>query len=647
MAELEQGSVSSQEKGYAADAMTNFNNKEYNACLSALEMLEVLRPSDVKVAHNKIVAQCRAVESSQLPLAEVVKQLEGLAKTAGINLGCGSVGKEDEVEWPLLVYNLAVAKFQQKQYIQAAQLSTKLEHSDKTGPALKKKVYFLNVELSLALRQPEDAIKYTKLLQALIGQNEEDASRLMMLKARSQVLTRQIKALKKELKSVSLPGSHGITCEFVRSNIEYQCKNYRKSIKMLNSGAQVAGNKVFPHYYNNLGCIHQNMKKPNLAVYYFKNALEKLEVGGGNAVGGGGGGVGEASGANHQRVGGGGGGVSEEKDIGTINGIPQAQVMYNISISLLHAKRPHIAFELLLEVVSNYYLDPHVWFHLAECCIQHLQEQRESELGHGEVGGGQARKLVASNPHHNNNNNIGGTMPALTFDFAYVCLKNAESLLPKSENVDSNGFCSSIGCVGNPLTWMEVDHLRLAILTAKAYVALSLGDFILAGNYAATLLELQNLPGGYSMLGHLYCAESLIIQDRLTEAIKHLDPENITDISTSFTDSNTTTTTSSAAANQQQSAANTLAGGHASISDCRSVVQLNLAVGFALREEWEKASSLARPLCRVDGGHNLGVRALILNLYIALRRGDVRTAHLLLLERYPSLKHGQNSGPSF
>ena len=142
------------------------------------------------------------------------------------------------------------------------------------------------------------------------------------------------------------------------------------------------------------------------------------------------------------------------------------------------------------------------------------------------------------------------------------------------------------------------------------------------------------------------------IQDRLTEAIKHLDPENITDNSTSFTDSNTTATTTSSAttsANQQQqtAATNTLAGGHASISDCRSVVQLNLAVGFALREEWEKASSLARPLCRVDGGHNLGVRALILNLYIALRRGDIRTAHLLLLERYPSLKNGQNSGPNF
>ena len=54
--------------------------------------------------------------------------------------------------------------------------------------------------------------------------------------------------------------------------------------------------------------------------------------------------------------------------------------------------------------------------------------------------------------------------------------------------------------------------INVNFTTLQAYVALSLGDFILAGNYAATLLELQNLPGGYSMLGHLYCAESLIIQ---------------------------------------------------------------------------------------------------------------------------------------
>jgi len=614
MSDPDQGCIGNQEKGYATEALAKFNCGDFASCLSALEQLEVLRPSDVKVAHNKIVAQCRAVtDSSTLPLPEVIKQIEGLAKTAGINI-YGSPGKEEN-EWTLLTYNLAVAKFQQKQFIQAAQLSSRLEHSDKTGQQLKKKVYFLNAELSLALRQPEEATKYTNILQPLVGNNEEEAARLMMLKARTQVLNRQMKALKKELKSVVLPGSQGVTCEFVRSNIEYQCKNYRKSIKMLNSGAQSAGNKVFPHYYNNLGCIHQNMKKPNLAVYYFKNAMEKLDNGGGNDA------------ASQQRVDG-------EKELSmSINGIPRSQVLFNISISLLHAKRPHIAFELLLEVASSYYLDPHVWFHLAECCIQHQQEKSGLEMGHVEVGSGLSHKLIASNPPPPQQGETG-TMPALTLDFAYVCLKHAEYLLPKNDSGNIGNFCPNFGFVGNPMTWKELENLRLAILAAKAYVALSLGDFMMGGKYAGNMLETPGLSSSFSMLAHLYYAESCILQDKLTEAIKHLDPENITDLS--FVDPIGTSDGSATATLDP--------------ANCRRVMQLNLAVGFALREEWEKASSLARPLYRVDtsspdiGGQNLGVQILILNLYIALRRGDVTAAIQYLLDRYPALKYcSQNS----
>ena len=78
------------------------------------------------------------------------------------------------------------------------------------------------------------------------GSNEEETSRLMMLKARCQVLNRQIKSLKKELKSVTLPGPVGVTCEFVRSHIEFQCGNFRKSIKMLNSAGQARQQSVPP-----------------------------------------------------------------------------------------------------------------------------------------------------------------------------------------------------------------------------------------------------------------------------------------------------------------------------------------------------------------------------------------------------------------
>ena len=97
-----------------------------------------------------------------------------------------------------------------------------------------------------------------------------------------------------------------------------------------------SGNRVFPHYYNNLGCLHHIMKKPNLAVYYFKNALDRLDAQ-------------EAS------------GVLNNPNHGGTSWVMQSQVLYNIGLSLLHAKRPSVAFDIFLEVVGVHYLDPHVW----------------------------------------------------------------------------------------------------------------------------------------------------------------------------------------------------------------------------------------------------------------------------------------------
>ena len=108
------------------------------------------------------------------------------------------------------------------------------------------------------------------------------------------------------------------------------------------------GARVFPHYYNNLGCLHQMIRKPHLAIHFFKEALDRTEGRKeGTRVEGG-----ETSQSNH-----------------STSWLTQSQVLYNIGISLLHAKRPSLAFDILLEVVGAHYLDPHVWFHLAECCI--------------------------------------------------------------------------------------------------------------------------------------------------------------------------------------------------------------------------------------------------------------------------------------
>ena len=353
-----------------------------------------------------------------------------------------------------------------------------------------------------------------------------------------------------ELKNVSLPGTLGHTCEFVRSHIEAVHGNHRKSIKMLNSVVQMAGNRVFPHYYNNLGCLHQIMKKPNLAVYYFKCALDRLEAG--------------------------------ETNGHCTSWVTHSQVLYNIGISLLHARRPSVAFEFLLEVVGAHYLDPHVWYHLAECIIAHHHKTtgatgREGTVTQTGVGAGMSHKIVAANPGQETaGNNKAGTTASLSMEFAYVCLKNAESLLPPTGGPEQQGvFCEGVGYIGNPVTPSELDQLRVAIIACKAFTALALQDYIPAQHFAAQLLQSPHLPSYYSLLGHLYAAESLILQDRMSEAMEHLDPELLS--------------------SSWETVGRTGSGPDwhpSSLESARQVVQYNLAVGFALREDWDKVSQL-------------------------------------------------------
>ena len=67
---------------------------------------------------------------------------------------------------------------------------------------------------------------------------------------------------------------------FLKSNFEYLRQNYRKSIKQLNSSPKPPninenGESISTMFYNNLGCIHFQMNKYNLAAFYFRRALEE------------------------------------------------------------------------------------------------------------------------------------------------------------------------------------------------------------------------------------------------------------------------------------------------------------------------------------------------------------------------------------
>lgn len=68
---------------------------------------------------------------------------------------------------------------------------------------------------------------------------------------------------------------------FLKSNFEYLRQNYRKSIKLLNSTPKTGddvlktGESLSTMYFNNLGCIHYQMHKYNLAAFYSRLALEE------------------------------------------------------------------------------------------------------------------------------------------------------------------------------------------------------------------------------------------------------------------------------------------------------------------------------------------------------------------------------------
>jgi len=47
----------------------------------------------------------------------------------------------------------------------------------------------------------------------------------------------------------------------------------------------------------------------------------------------------------------------------------KTELMFNLGISLLHARKPEEAFDCLIEAVQTYHMNPRLWLRLAECCI--------------------------------------------------------------------------------------------------------------------------------------------------------------------------------------------------------------------------------------------------------------------------------------
>uniref|UniRef100_A0A8C2CJD1 CCR4-NOT transcription complex subunit 10 n=1 Tax=Cyprinus carpio TaxID=7962 RepID=A0A8C2CJD1_CYPCA len=634
--------ISDQEKEMASSAFEAFKTGSYDESLKHLDSLQELNKEDYKITMNKAITEFyKSGQTTTSTLKQTLMTLKNQMHTA-----VDDIDGLDDVENSILYYNQAVIHYHMRQYSEAISIVEKLyQFLEPFEEKFAQAVCFLLVDLYLLTFQPEKALHLLAVLEKLAVKDGNS------------------KNGKGEDIFIHLELCYTLNFEYLRGN-------YRKAVKLLNSsniaehpGPLKTGECVRCMFWNNLGCIHFAMGKHNLGLFYFKKALQEndhicAQLGDGTAK--------------------------------KFTGIPMCallankryELLYNCGIQLLHIGRPLAAFECLMEAVQVYHSNPRLWLRLAECCITANKGSSEQEtkglpskkgIVQAVVGQGYHRKIVLASQSTQNtiySEGQSAAIPVASMEFAAICLRNALLLLPEHQQHDSksdNGSksCSLSGstetsetsdaCSGkaqegdkfipaapsSPLRKQEVENLRCSILACSAYVALALGDNLMALNHAEKLLHQTKLSGSLKFLGHLYAAEALISLDRISDAIAHLNPENVTDVSLGVSSSEQEQASDKGDLEPVESSGKqTPLCYPSSVSSARATMLFNLGSAYCLRSEYEKARKCLHQAASMVNTKEIPPEAILLGVYLELQNGNTQLA-LQIIKRnqlLPSVK---------
>ncbi|XP_075443150.1 CCR4-NOT transcription complex subunit 10 isoform X1 [Ascaphus truei] len=501
---------------------------------------------------------------------------------------------------------------------------------------------------------------------------EAAKSKIHQYKVRAYIQMKSLKACKREIKSVMNTAGNSAPSLFLKSNFEYLRGNYRKALKLLNSsniaehpGFMKTGECVRCMFWNNLGCIHFAMGKHNLGLFYYKKALQEND----NACA-----QLSSSGDPGKKFSG--------RPMCTLLTNKRYELLYNCGIQLLHIGRPLAAFECLVEAVQVYHSNPRLWLRLAECCIAANKGTSEQEtkglpskkgIVQSIVGQGYHRKIVLASQSIQNllyNDGQSSAIPVASMEFAAICLRNAWLLLPEDQqeakqengsktsnqtgNTDSSGesseACSNKNQEGDkfipappssPLRKQELENLRCSVLACSAYVALALGDNLMALNHADKLLQQPRLSGSLKFLGHLYAAEALISLDRISDAITHLNPENVTDVSLEVSSNEQEQGSDKGENEPMESVGKQMPQCYPnSVTSARTMMLFNLGSAYCLRSEYDKARKCLHQASSMIHPKEIPPEAILLAVYLELQNGNTQLA-LQIIKRnqlLPSIK---------
>ncbi|XP_069504918.1 CCR4-NOT transcription complex subunit 10 isoform X5 [Ambystoma mexicanum] len=690
--------ITDQEKELSNNALQAFLASNYEACLQHLSCLQEINKDDYKILLNTAVAE---FYKSEQTITDNLKQTLNQLKNQ-VHSAVEEIDSLDDVENSMLYYNQAVILYHLRQYTEAISIGEKLYQfiepfEEKFGQA----VCFMLVDLYLLTHQTEKALHLLVVLEKMILQgssnnkngkhnetsnNNKDTSnqksegcahleaakcKIHQYKVRAYIQMKSLKACKREMKSVMNTAGNAPPSLFLKSNFEYLRGNYRKAVKLLN-GANIAEHPGFMKtgeclrcmFWNNLGCIHFAMGKHNLGIFYFKKALLENDT----------------ACARLAAMTTDPGKKFSGRPMCTLLTNKRYELLHNCGIQLLHIGRPLAAFECLIEAVQVYHSNPRLWLRLAECCIAANKGNSEQEIKglpskkgivQSIVGQGYHRKIVLASQSVQNvvyNDGQSSAIPVASMEFAAICLRNALLLLPEDQqdlkqengskansqgnpenNSESSEACSKshegetfiTAPPSSPLKKQELENLRCSILACSAYVALALGDNLVALNHAEKLLQQPKLSGSLKFLGHLYAAEALISLDRISDSIAHLNPENVTDVSLGISSNEQDQGSEKGDSESTESSAKQTPQCYpASVASARTIMLFNLGSAYCLRSEYDKARKCLHQAASMIHPKEIPPEAILLAVYLELQNGNTQLA-LQIIKRnqlLPSVK---------
>lgn len=638
--------ASDQEKSLAMSAYAEFKKKNFNTALQHIHKLEY-RSFDFKVFLNKAVVEYYKSEFKKTEQFE--KALTALCDQFNIQLD-----KPEDVTQCIVHYNKVVLLFHKREYTAALRITEKLyKFIEPMDDVLARKVCFLAAELQLLIKMPDKALSTLAYMEDQLmnktkqGDSEDSSSKsndsdmeelgikIAKYKARCYLMKRNLTVVKNQIQLFD-GDQWKVDALFLNANQQYLSGQFQKALKtlslippqILNYSKQ--GESSIVLFNNNMGVIHHAQGKHHLACIYYQTALkEDMKI--------------QESIKNEQ-----------DKPLHTLGGSKFHELTYNLGIALLHAGRYSEAFDALIIAVRRYHRNSRLWLRIAECCIKlhkpnnrvdfdSTQFQKKmciSRIGQTMDNMKYVLPTRVSNDQKYSTEGQSYAVPIPTLEFASICLRNSLILIPSESDTTPQPVYVKPGvrhpaptptfgpAPSSPLDSDGNAELKNAILVASTFVSLCLGDYIVALEHAENLLAQPRLSSIHKLLGHLYAAECLVLLNKMTEAIDHLNPNNVKDFSFELPPEKKDV--DSEAEEKDEVRTNPPINWFPrDIETVHIIMMYNLAVAKAIRGQFDQAHSLLQQICgnqRALPEGKYPIHMVMLIIYIQLKLGHLDSA---------------------